>query len=390
MTDDERFDELVRLDLLVAALPISPRRASPGAYELALDDPRNPQSRRGLLEGKLAALQGLLATTVPELGSLLAAIEAELPLTAFDVRPFSTDDMARDVAIFRNDLQSRTVKLKTEVDRRLTLSQAAIDAHEASASPAVRVDRLQAAGRLLLGEDVTLVPVFALPAAHAAELGNAYAASHDLTDYLRTVEKVDFPVDDWLHGIARVRDKLFAWEQVAVLAPTFGGAEPTLSPVQLPFRAGDRWLALAFDPRQAIDGERLLYTAHHAVEPNAAAATCGLLIDEWTEVLPARDETAGLAFQYDRPGSEPPQTWLLVTPPRTDGAWRWSDLVGALEDTFALAKVRAVEPTQIDATPYARFLPATTSAVTLHGLSIAANYARVNDVNAFIPGGTDG
>jgi hypothetical protein len=107
-------------------------------------------------------------------------------------------------------------------------------------------------------------------------------------------------------------------------------------------------------------------------------------------VLPARDETSGLAFQYDRPGSEPPQTWLLVTPPRMDGTWQWSDLLGALEDTFALAKVRAVEPTQIDATPYARFLPATTSAVTLHGLSIAANYARVNDVNAFITRRADG
>ena len=98
----------------------------------------------------------------------------------------------------------------------------------------------------------------------------------------------------------------------------------------------------------------------------------------------------GLTFQYDRPGSEPPQAWLLVTPQRIDGEWQWTDLLGALEETLELAKLRAVEPTQVDSTAYARFLPATISAVTLHGLSIAANFARVNDVNAFIQRSADG
>jgi hypothetical protein len=73
-----------------------------------------------------------------------------------------------------------------------------------------------------------------------------------------------------------------------------------------------------------------------------------------------------------------------------NGEWQWTDLLGALEETFELAKLRAVEPTQVDSTAYARFLPATTSAVTLYGLSIAANYARVNDVNAFIQRSADG
>ena len=390
MTSEERFDVLVRLDLLLAALPISPRPASPAAYELALDEPGNPQSRRQLFAAKLANLQGILATTDPRLATLLTAVQPELPLTAFDVTPFSVDDVVHDLLVFKEDLQARVTKLGVEVEKRLKLSQDELDAHDSAASPAIRVSSLQTAGSALLGEDVTLIPEFTFAAAQAAELANAYAASGVLTDYLQTIKKIDFPVDDWLHGVARVREKLFAWEQAALLAPTLGGTEPVLSPVQLPFRVGEGWLALEFDPQQKIDGERLLYTAHHAVAPDAAAATCGLLIDEWTEVVPTRDETAGLTFQYDRPGSEPPQTWLLVTPPRMNGEWQWTDLLGALEETFELAKLRAVEPTHVDSTAYARFLPATTSAVTLHGLTIAANYARVNDVNAFIQRSADG
>ncbi|MFN8059516.1 MAG: hypothetical protein U0Q12_10140 [Vicinamibacterales bacterium] len=390
MTSEERFDALSRLDGLLAALPVSPRPASPAAYEVTLDDPGNPQSRLQLFADKLARLQALLGTADPNLATLLTAVEAELPLTAFDVTPFSLVDVAHDVVTFKADLHARMTKLESEVEKRLMRSQDQLAVHDASTSASVRVGSLQAAGGALLGEDVQLIPEFTFAPGQAAELANAYTASSALTTYLRTVRKIEFPVDDWLHGIARVREKLFCWEQAAVLAPTLGGTEPVLSPVQLPFRAGEGWLALEFDPQQKIDGERLLYTAHHAVAPNAAAATCGLLIDEWTEVLPTRDETIGLTFQYDRPGSEPPQVWLLAAPQRMDGEWQWSDLLGAVEEAFELAKLRAVEPTQVDSTAYARFLPATTSAVTLYGLSIALNYARVNAVDAFIERSADG
>jgi hypothetical protein len=45
-----------------------------------------------------------------------------------------------------------------------------------------------------------------------------------------------------------------------------------------------------------------------------------------------------------------------------------------------MAKKRGVEPRQIDAAPYARYLPATITAATLSGLSIALNLALNNDV----------
>ena len=62
-------------------------------------------------------------------------------------------------------------------------------------------------GDALLGADVTLMPEFTLAPAHAAEFASAYAQGNggELTEYLRTTTQVIFPVEDWLHGIARVR-----------------------------------------------------------------------------------------------------------------------------------------------------------------------------------------
>ena len=101
-------------------------------------------------------------------------------------------------------------------------------------------------------------------------------------------------------------------------------------------------------------------------------------------MIPAKDETAGLAFHYDRPSSEPPQAWLLVTAPRLTGAWTWSDVLGALDETFDLMRIRAVEPRHLEDLPYARFLPATTSAAALNEISITLNLGRVNEFRSHV------
>ena len=132
-----------------------------------------------------------------------------------------------------------------------------------------------------------------------------------------------------------------------------------LQALQFPFRVDDAWLGLRFpetlpngDPF-GIDGPRLLYTAHFApgaeiVPAEPARRYCGLLIDEWSELIPAAEETTGLTFHFDRPNSEAPQAILLVTPPTITGAWQWADLVDALRETLDLARLRAVEPAQLD------------------------------------------
>ena len=64
--------------------------------------------------------------------------------------------------------------------------------------------------------------------------------------YLQTDLGVDFPVDDWIYGVARVREKMQRLEGAAVLAEALTGRSLALPPVQFPTAPDDAWLALRF------------------------------------------------------------------------------------------------------------------------------------------------
>ena len=174
------------------------------------------------------------------------------------------------------------------------------------------------------------------------------------------------------------------WETVSFLSEAFRGVEPELTPLQLPHEAGAAWFALEIPPlppgsekTRAIDSDRLLYTAHFAKTFDKTKPICGLLLDEWTEVIPEETETTGITFHHDRPNSEPPQAWLLVQPAVMDGAWSWEELVDAVNGTLDAAKRRAIEPTHIASTIYGWLLPATYAAYTFPEISIS-NYLLRN------------
>lgn len=163
-----------------------------------------------------------------------------------------------------------------------------------------------------------------------------------------------------------------------MLAGTIGRKEPALSPIQFPYRAGDPWLGLEIPAGQAVTSDRLLYTAHYATPFKANDTQCAMLVDEWIETVPAAAETTGIAFHHDRPGAEPSQVMLLVTPPQQTGARAFDDLVAALHDTLDMAKTRAVEPGQLDGTAYAQLLPATVMPATPQPITISTDLAANN------------
>ncbi len=376
--DPERFALLQRAELQIAAQLTTPQPATPTAYRTALT------AQRTNFVNRLNQFTAIVDTATSSLATLRASILALLPLTAFDRQDFSLDEMETAVVALVTDLAAMGKEIADAIDRRLISAQARQDLAASATQASARVKALQEAAQALLGDDFRLIPEFRLSAAQGIELENALSASQsgDLLQHVAALR--DFPVDDWLHDMARVREKMQHWEQVVLLAGALGTSEPDLLPMQLPFKTGDRWLALEFPPGYTFDGDRLLYTAHYSTPFNKTASQCGLLLDEWTEIIPTREETTGLTFHYDRPSTEAPQTMLLVTPTTSRNAWQWQDLVDALHDTLDLAKQRAVEPAHIDQTPYARLLPATMMAVTLYQTSIAANLAHNNNVYSFV------
>jgi hypothetical protein len=125
-----------------------------------------------------------------------------------------------------------------------------------------------------------------------------------------------------------------------------------------------------------VAGERLLYTSVLGVGFDPTAPVCGLLVDEWTEVIPSQLQTTGVAFHHDRPNAEPPQVWLLAVPAVFGETWTWADFIGAVNDALDSAKLRAIEPVHLDATPYDALVPATHSAWTYPEISISNNLLR--------------
>ena len=361
--------------------------------------------KRGTFVTRLEDLRDLLDTTETTVAGLIAAVQLLLPLDAFDPEPFPLAEAEDRAVAFAAELAAVGHAVASVLAARSDAAQKELDAHASASTPKARVEALERAVKALLGDDARVIPEFTLSTAQGDEWQNAFAAGDggSLLSFLKGTAGVDLPVDEWLYGVARVREKLALWERIVMLAGALDATEPELTPIQLPHRPGDPWLALQFPEDYVLDRDVLLYTAHYTQPFAKTQPQCGLLLDEWAEVVPTTEvlETngtkervashmAGLTFHFDRPSCEPPQSLLLVTPATWDGRWQWADLLGALEDTLDLAKKRTVEPLHVDGSAYAPFLPATVAAVTLRGITISLALAANNRALDLVQGAFDG
>jgi hypothetical protein len=225
------------------------------------------------------------------------------------------------------------------------------------------------AGKKLFGPSFSWAPAFNLKL--PLEMENAYQNCAHTLRYLQGLSP--FPLDEWLYGLARVRPKAQSLETCIFMAENFGAPSPELTPLQLPHQADDFWVGSDYPEDYSFDGDRLLLTSVLTGPWAPGEPWAGLLLDEWTEVVPRKHETTGVTFHYDAPNSEPPQALLLVVTPEITGSWKWDHLVAALNETLELAKSRAVEPRHLDDSQYAQFLPGIMVPVTPILITIATN-----------------
>ncbi len=377
-TDSTRFQLLSAAELdLVSTLDALP--AAPATMRTTLD------TSRATFSARLAQFQAVLTTSVTSFATVLANAQA-IPTSDLDPQVFDLSPFQDRATVFAQDLITNLTGHQTDIANRIAAVQNQLDAYAAAAAPTEQVQALQAAAKALLGPDFRIYPEFSLSAAQGDEWANAISASTGgaLLQYLTAAANIDFPVDEWLYGVARIRPNMRSWEQLLMLAGAFGVTAPALLPTQFPFEAAAPWLALQYPESYVLDSDRLLYTAQYVTPFDKASRQCGMLIDEWTEVIPSTTRNTGIAFNYNRPNNEAPQSLLLVTPATGGGKWLWDDLLGALNETLDLAKKRAVEPVQLDATTYSRFLPATVMAVTYYGISITTSLATANGVFRYL------
>ncbi|HEY6892110.1 MAG TPA: hypothetical protein VI300_30180, partial [Solirubrobacter sp.] len=232
-----------------------------------------------------------------------------------------------------------------ELDRRSAAVAAAAD------------DRARVAAAL--GDGFRILP--RVTAAAGSEFVASLATSTDLQagDPLAAVT--------WLQRAAHVRDGASRLETARLYGEAGGGAQPLrLRVAQLPRRTGDRWTGLPATAAQPITSGRLsLVVQGSATGPAAGAPLAGLVIDEWTEVIPDRTQLSGLSFHIDQPVARAPQTILLAVAPDEAHVWSLANLEATVLETLDLAQLRLVDgealaaPSNTPAVPrLGQYLPA--------------------------------
>ena len=224
------------------------------------------------------------------------------------------------------------------------------DPREAQQEKTHRIDaRLESyseAARVLLGRSFAILPLYAPHAEAVPELTAALSVPAE-TDPLA--------VEEWLRSVGRVRPVMEALTWVASYQDWIQAPPLALVPIQLPAHPGDVWVGGRWGA--AAPAGEVLSLVFCNPPADFAAPRYGLVIDEWTEVVPSEKETTGIAFHYNRPNAQPPQAILLAIAPELRGSWRWDDLVAIVTDTLDRAKRRAVEPDMVLQSEYFQFLP---------------------------------
>ena len=169
----------------------------------------------------------------------------------------------------------------------------------------------------------------------------------------------------WFQRAARVRPGATRLDSSVMLSEALSGQLLLQFEVaQLPAAAGDKWVALP----GANSTSRLSLVAFSPAPVAAGASFAGLMIDEWTEVLPASQQITGVSFQYTDPVARPPQSILLAVKPDAFPEWTMEAVEGSVLEALELAKIRAVDPDALGALGH--YLPALYFAFNSGGPSV--------------------
>jgi hypothetical protein len=207
-------------------------------------------------------------------------------------------------------------------------------------------------------------------------------------------------MEEWLHGVAKVREQARLLELVDNWNELLNDQqmnssdawEMSYTPVQLPPRFNDsgdyddQWVGVEFDAPYAPYADKLSLIVVRGANYQPEQPQVGLVIDEWAEVVPERQQTTGVTFHYDQPNSEPPQTMLLAVSPRIGvpgSRWDLKTLLEVVNETLDLAKKRAIEPDTLAHTHLAMLLPAFVAPTAAMATTNTLPFRRVNSSMLF-------
>jgi hypothetical protein len=275
-----------------------------------------------------------------------------------------------ELELLLKDIGNLNAKIAKDLSKRISGLQKALQTFPLASD----FDSLQRELKSVLGEDLVFSAQTAI-SANRTEIQSAFMDT-SLLDFAKTKLGMLFPVREWIGGLAKVRKNVSELDSlISMLSAVKTQQTFRYIPMQFPYESKDRWMAVQFMSKEEIwpVKGKLLYTCLDTQNTNVGDTFSGLIIDEWTETIPNKEETLGLAFHYNRPNAEAPQSMLLVTPPVIKGTWDLEDIADSVLSTIELSKIRAVEPEHLQDTPMASFSPAVVLYNTLYDTTVSTN-----------------
>jgi hypothetical protein len=149
-------------------------------------------------------------------------------------------------------------------------------------------------------------------------------------------------VSTWLGGMAPVRQAAGVFADLELYTSTLD--------VGVTFVAGQQpadrtrpspWVAVAGADARSAGSISLVACAPDAIDWGRQLAA--LIVDEWSELVPAARQTTGVAFHANAPGARPPQAILVGVHPAPGQPWDRKTRESTLLTTLELSKARAVD-----------------------------------------------
>ena len=154
----------------------------------------------------------------------------------------------------------------------------------------------------------------------------------------------------WIHKMALVRPALDPFAGLLQHAEASrGDITEEIGVTQWPLQEAPRWYALPNGPDGAPpDGATCI--AGHFDGADFGRQVAGVVVDAWTESIPAAEAVTGLSFHYDAPGARAPQSILLAVHPGADpDGWEFDLLVDTVSEAVELTHLRGVGPRELGA-----------------------------------------
>ncbi|MFT3924530.1 MAG: hypothetical protein QM778_18470 [Myxococcales bacterium] len=321
-------------------------------------------------QGRKADVAELRERATEAVRSFKAACASDRPLqqlASFGVRPPPT---VSKLALTDAEQAQVDDALRTEAASRLKVAESLLAQAEGAPSSRGAVELISKAIGGLFGGSFVVVPRWLPPPPNEHDPWSEAVGPGGVS------ARPGADIRPWLARAGALRACASSLGETLLVREALG-QRPRLRVVQSPADAYGTWAGLPFAngqpptrPLTCIVAEVTGADAGH--EPSLAGAVAGLVLDEWTEIVPRRLErsdprdpnkpaelvdiaSTGIALNANAPGARPPQALLIALSP-DGGDWTNDRLVQVLDEARALAQMRTLTLQQI---PFAgRYLPA--------------------------------